>query len=96
MGFHARLGFAGFILFAAIGAAQDQQSPPPTTVIRTETRVVLVDAVVTDKKNNYIHDLNQKDFKVWEDDKSQSITSFSFEADYTRRMPIRNSASCCC
>src|SRR5579872_2600155 len=81
MGFYTKLGFAGFILFAAMAAAQDQQSPPPTTVIRTETRVVLVDAVVTDKKNNYIHDLTQKDFKVWEDDKTQSISSFSFEAD---------------
>ena len=81
MGFHARLGFAGLFLFAGFAAAQDQQSPPPTTVIRTETRVVLVDAVVTDKKNTYVHDLTQKDFKVWEDDKAQSISSFSFEAD---------------
>jgi VWFA-related protein len=81
MGFLTRLGFAGFVLCVAAGAAQDQQSPPPTTVIRTETRVVLVDAVVTDKKNNYIHDLNQKDFKVWEDDKAQTISSFTFEAD---------------
>ena len=82
MRIHAGLGFAGLLLwFAAAAPAQDQQSPTPTTVIRTETRVVLVDAVVTDKKNNYVHDLNQKDFKVWEDDKAQSINSFSFEAD---------------
>ncbi|MDR3698422.1 MAG: VWA domain-containing protein, partial [Candidatus Sulfopaludibacter sp.] len=82
MQIHARLGFAGLVLwFAAAAPAQDQQSLPPTTVIRTETRVVLVDAVVTDKKNNYIHDLERKDFKVWEDDKAQSINSFSFEAD---------------
>ena len=81
MGLHSRLGFAGLVLIVAASAAQDQQSPPPTTVIRTETRVVLVDAVVTDKKNNYVHDLEKKDFKVWEDDKTQSISSFSFEAD---------------
>lgn len=83
MGFQTKLAFAGLVLFAAAAAAQDQQPlpPTPTTVIRTETRVVLVDAVVTDKKNNYVHDLNQKDFKVWEDEKTQSITSFSFEAD---------------
>jgi VWFA-related protein len=47
--------------------------------IRTETRLVLVDTVVTDKKGNYIRDLAQKDFKVWEDGKEQPITSFSFE-----------------
>ncbi len=50
-----------------------------TSVIRTETRLVLVDTVVTDKKGNYIRDLAQKDFKVWEDGKEQPLTSFSFE-----------------
>src|SRR6266478_1905594 len=48
-------------------------------VIHVETREVLVDAVVTDRKGNYIRDLAQKDFKVWEDGKEQSVTSFSFE-----------------
>jgi VWFA-related protein len=48
-------------------------------VIRTETRLVLVDTVVTDKKGGYVRDLAQKDFKVWEDGKEQSVTSFSFE-----------------
>ena len=50
-------------------------------VIRTETRLVLVDTVVTDKKGEYVRDLTQKDFKVWEDGKEQPIKSFSFEAD---------------
>src|SRR5580704_1482629 len=48
-------------------------------VIRTETRLVLVDTVVTDKKGNYIRDLAQQEFKVWEDGKEQALTSFSFE-----------------
>ncbi len=48
-------------------------------VIRSETRLVLVDSVVTDKKGNYVRDLTQTDFKVWEDGKEQPITSFSFE-----------------
>jgi VWFA-related protein len=50
-------------------------------VIRTESRVVLVDAVVTDKKGNYVHALTQKDFKVYEDNKEQAVTSFSFGSD---------------
>ena len=59
-----------------------QQQPVATTpVIRTESRVVLVDAVVTDKKRNYVHDLSQKDFKVYEDNKEQAVTSFSFGND---------------
>jgi VWFA-related protein len=54
---------------------------PGTPVIRAETRLVLVDTVVTDKKGSYVRDLTAKDFKVWEDNKEQSITSFSFEED---------------
>ena len=51
-----------------------------TPLIKAETRLVLVDTVVTDKKGNYITDLDTKNFKVWEDDKEQTIKSFSFEA----------------
>jgi VWFA-related protein len=59
-----------------------QQEPVATApVIRTESRIVLVDAVVTDKKGNYVHDLTQKDFKVFEDNKEQAVTSFSFGND---------------
>src|SRR5580658_3591791 len=61
---------------------QEQQPPANTgTVIKTETRLVVVDAVVTDKKDNYVKDLKQKDFKVYEDGKDQAIKTFSFEAD---------------
>jgi VWFA-related protein len=48
--------------------------------IRSETKVVLVDAVVTDRKG-YVHNLAAKDFEVFEDDKRQTIASFSSEAD---------------
>jgi VWFA-related protein len=71
-------------LFFVGAVAQAQQAAAPAgsqTVIRTETRLVLVDTVVTDKKGAYIHDLVLKDFRVWEDNKEQSIKSFSFEAD---------------
>src|ERR1700692_4935728 len=54
-------------------------SESDTSVIRTEARLVLVDTVVTDKKGNYVRDLAQKDFKVWEDGKEQQLTSFSYE-----------------
>jgi len=63
--------------------AQDasQQPMPVAPVIKKEARLVLVDAVVTDKKGNYIHDLAQNDFKVYEDNKEQTITSFSTGAN---------------
>src|SRR5258706_2696388 len=74
-------------MFLKLGSHQSvahaQQPATATTsdtgVIHVETREVLVDAVVTDKKGNYIRDLAQKDFKVWEDGKEQGVTSFSFE-----------------
>ena len=50
------------------------------TIIRTETRLVLVDAVAVDKKNQFVRDLAQKDFRLWEDGKEQKITSFSLES----------------
>jgi VWFA-related protein len=58
-----------------------QQPAGSDAVIKTETRVVLVDAVVTGKKGEYIRDLTAKDFRVFEDNNEQKVTSFSFEAD---------------
>jgi VWFA-related protein len=71
------------LICLAGGLAHAQQAAPaqPDNVIRAETRLVLVDAVVTDKKGAYVHDLTAKDFKVFEDNKEQSIKNFSFEAD---------------
>ena len=62
---------------------QNQAASPAdssTPVFKAETRLVLVDTIVTDKKGNYISGLSAKDFKVWEDDKEQPIKSFSAES----------------
>jgi VWFA-related protein len=81
-----RLLLAALLAAGAAVCAQDPQgqdkAPANTgTVIKTETRLVVVDAVVTDKKDNYVKDLKQKDFKVFEDGKDQPIKTFSYEAD---------------
>src|SRR3989449_266667 len=76
----------------ASSRAQEQPTPPPpqaaspvdqqpTVVIKKESKLVLVDAVVADKKGNYIRDLTQNDFKVFEDNKEQPISTFSSGAD---------------
>src|ERR1700680_5130942 len=70
--------------FARVARAQ-QPAPEATpagdaTTIRKETRLVLVDTVVPDKKGNYIRDLTAKDFRVWEDNKEQTIQSFTLES----------------
>ena len=61
------------------GATGDSAQSIP--VIKSQVRLVLVDSVVTDKKGNYIRDLTAKEFRVWEDNKEQKITSFSFGDD---------------
>lgn len=70
-------------------ATSAQISPPRTTdlrpvrsgtTIQTETRIVLVDAIVTAKNGAYIRDLTQKDFRIEEDNKEQTIRSFAFES----------------
>ena len=82
MNFRNTLALAIFLGLAAGGMRAQQPAPPDSgTVIRSETRLVLVDAVVTDKKGAYVHDLTAKDFRVWEDNKEQSVKNFSFEAD---------------
>jgi VWFA-related protein len=72
---------AGIVLECALGQTQPAVYPATGPVIKAEARLVLVDAVVSDKKGKYVHDLTAKDFRVWEDNKEQAITSFSFEAD---------------
>src|SRR5437588_51836 len=73
--------------------AQEQPAPPaqpqaaspaeqqPAVVIKKESKLVLVDSVVTDKKGNYIRDLTQNDFKVFEDNKEQQVSTFTTGAD---------------
>ncbi len=93
-----RRAFAGLVVSLLAGALAPiglprlnaQEAAQPDTVIRTETRLVLVDAVVTDKKGNYVRDLTGKDFKVWEDNKEQTVKTFSFGSDPAAAMTLRN------
>ena len=71
-------GLVGLLL--AIAGTQTHLLAQGTNTIRSETKVVLVDAVVTDKKG-YVHNLTAEDFAVFEDDKKQTISSFSAEGD---------------
>ena len=71
-----------FSLILSLASAAAAQTPRPT-VIRTETRMVLVDAVVTDKTGKSVRDLTAKDFHVWEDSKEQTIQSAAFVANPT-------------
>jgi VWFA-related protein len=75
----------------SLSRAQQQPPPPPPpaqaaepvagVVIKKESKLVLVDAVVTDKKGEYVRDLKREDFKVFEDNKEQPVSAFSTGAD---------------
>jgi VWFA-related protein len=77
------IGFATLLCLAGVTLPAQSSKPNPAdsgNVIRTETKLVLVDAVVTDKKGNYVRDLTAKDFRVWEDKTEQVVKSFSLES----------------
>src|ERR1700740_1485970 len=83
--------FIAFCCFAARplrvpALSQEGQQPPaqgPTApgVIKAQANLVIVDVIATDKKGNYIHDLEAKDFHVYEDGNEQKITSFFRTSD---------------
>jgi VWFA-related protein len=54
---------------------QDQ----PSTVLRANTRLVVVDVVATNSKGELVPDLKIEDFTVTEDGKPQKISAFSFK-----------------
>jgi VWFA-related protein len=58
-----------------------------TQVIQTETREVLVDAIVTTKNGGYVRDLTAKDFHLSQDGKDQSIKGFSLESASAAAQP---------
>ena len=49
------------------------------TVLKTTTRLVVVDVVVTDHKDDAVTDLKREDFTILEDGGEQRIAAFSFQ-----------------
>jgi VWFA-related protein len=70
---------AGLLLFLLSAVP----APVVAQTIHSETRVVLVDAVVTDKKG-HVQDLTARNFEIFEDGRKQTITSFSAPKGQTR------------
>ena len=55
------------------------QTAAPTTAIKVSTRLVTVDVIVQDKKNQPVPGLTKDDFELFEDDRPQTISVFSVE-----------------
>jgi VWFA-related protein len=63
--------------------AADRLQSPQTPLIRTNTREVIVDVVVTDDKGNQVTGLPQADFEILEDKKPQRVDFFEEHAART-------------
>lgn len=66
--------------------AAAKKTPPaakgkPSNPIRVEVNEVIVPVSVTDDKGRFVSDLNESDFKVFEDNRPQAIRYFSREHD---------------
>jgi VWFA-related protein len=75
----ARPGYCAFFvaLFLALLPAAHAQAPGASTpVFHTGANLVLVDAIVTDKSGNPIHDLDKVRFHIFDDGKEQPIAAF--------------------
>lgn len=74
-------------LFAPPGAlpAQQPQSPEQDEVIKVDTALVQLHAVVTDRKGQLVDNLKQEDFAIYENGTPQELKFFSLEHVQSRR-----------
>jgi VWFA-related protein len=70
-----RLSLCALIALPLTAAGQNTTEAPQTT-LRADSNLVVVDVVVTDSKENPIHNLKQSDFTILEDGKPQTIKVF--------------------
>ncbi len=68
-----------FLAHAPVARSQAPPAPIPSPAMRVSVRLVLVDALVTDKEGNVVKGLGPQDFSVLEDGKVQNVTNVSFE-----------------
>ena len=88
-----RVEFALALVALGAGGAAAQDAPPTSPnnteapVVHAESRLVVVDTVVTDKKGNHIRSIVPGEFHVFEDNKEQSIKSVTPESTASVGVP---------
>jgi len=70
----------GLSLFPQNAKDKDELAGHGQLVFRIPVGVVVVNATATDKRGNPVTDLTAKDFRIFEDDKLQSIQTFAMES----------------
>ena len=79
---HSLLSAASLLLFAGLCLPQSREQGPPVSAsvqsptIKVESRIVVVDVVVTDKQGQSVSGLHKDDFQISEDGSPQILTSF--------------------
>jgi VWFA-related protein len=69
------VGAAGLLTLSAV-AQESGQNSPATPAVKVESRIVVVDVVVTDANRKAVGGLTAKDFRIAEDGGAQTISSF--------------------
>src|SRR6185295_20233053 len=64
-----------------------QQQPESDDVVRINTNLVQVDAVITDKNGKIVTDLKPEELEILEDDRQQKITHFSYNVTQNQAAP---------
>src|SRR6187549_2916521 len=68
----------GSVSFGQRPDSAPSQKTPETDVVRITTNLVQVDAVITDKSGKLITDLKPEELQLFEDNRAQKITNFSY------------------
>lgn len=88
---------SAFILFLLFSVSATAQTATPTPeqddgdVVKISTNLIQVDATVTDKKGRVVTDLKPEDFEIYENEKKQDITNFSFIFSALENKPAERS-----
>jgi VWFA-related protein len=70
--------FLGSVSFGQRPDSPSSQKPAEGDVVRITTNLVQVDAVITDKRGNAVTDLKPEELQLFENNRSQKITHFSY------------------
>ena len=71
---------AAALIFSTLPFVSEAQDKQDDEVIKVDTNLVVLNAVVTDAKGDYVGGLRQKDFQILEDGQPQTINTFGAES----------------
>ena len=77
-----RIGFSLIVMLTLTCASSAQEQPAETSkdqTLKVDVDLVLVNATVTNPRNQYVTGLEKEHFQIWEDKIEQEITYFSAE-----------------